>query len=307
MLDIFPDLASRLNRDLDAKKEIHNTPGPSAVQKGPETKFSGPFSIESILKKDTCSRQCPKSSVLYMLPSTLDGRNQDLKGTLTGIGTKRKSGLEYDICGSAKSRSELRGNEYEKANAALSSRYRSTYSTHDIRSLPECPQTFLPTKRMRLCPDLPDTLLPRKVAASQFHHSLNFNVPNHLLYPLSVYHFCHWHFGLWKSVAKNKHFRPTTIVLWNYLVSACCICNELFLINLFPWSCCYGRCYRFWFATAKTSKCQIGGFIMHVQKDLSHLSHSFIPCPILLLTGKTFSSYTCYCQNIRTNIHVICF
>lgn len=199
MLDIFPDLATRLRKDSDTTEgmyAIHNPRGASAFQKEPVTKFSGPFSIESILKKDTCSRTWHKSSVLYILPSTLDGRNQDLKSTRMGIGMKRKSGIEDGTCGAAENRSELRQCVGGNAKAAHSNRYYSTYSTQEIQSITECHQAFRPTKRMRMCPDLPDTILPRKDAGSQFHRALNFNVHNHLLHPLNVYPFTQRHFGL---------------------------------------------------------------------------------------------------------------
>ncbi|XP_035286508.1 forkhead box protein H1-like [Anguilla anguilla] len=66
MLHTFPDLASRLKGDPDVTEEMYTTHNPpktsvSSIKPSSVAKFSGPFSIESILKKDTRSLPCPKS------------------------------------------------------------------------------------------------------------------------------------------------------------------------------------------------------------------------------------------------------
>ncbi|KAJ8350982.1 hypothetical protein AAFF_G00169150 [Aldrovandia affinis] len=150
MMDTFPDLASRLQRGCDTTEEMYRTHNPQkpnipAIHNGYATKFSGPFSIESILKKETFSRRIPKSSVLCTLPGTLGGHDQCLKRTRTGFGMKRKSDLEDRICGPADSRTEFRGYMNEQANSLLSTnRYTSEYSTPEIRRVPECHETIRP-------------------------------------------------------------------------------------------------------------------------------------------------------------------
>lgn len=191
MLHTFPDLASRLNGDPDVTEEMYTTHNPqktsvSSIKPSSVAKFSGPFSIESILKKDTRSLPCPKSSALYILPGSLEGRDQDLKRTRTALGMKRKSGF----CGPAESTSEFRGHEKGNATVAFSTnRYTMEYSTMEIPSVPECHQAFRPVKRMRICPDLTDIMFQRQVAASQFHSAQNVNFPNHLPYSLNAYNF----------------------------------------------------------------------------------------------------------------------
>lgn len=221
MLDNFPDLASRLKREPDTSGErdtIHNAQNSraSTTQKETVTKFSGPFSIESILKKDTRPRSCAKSNLMHIIPSTLERYSQDFKHARTGIGMKRKSGLEEHICGPAENRNEFGRNVYVDANAAFSNRGPSAFSTQDIRSLPGYHQTFRPMKRLRMCPDLPDAMFPRQVAASQFHRSKAF-ARNVVLHPLNVYHLSHWNFELWYTAAKTAHFRHINAlfsILW---------------------------------------------------------------------------------------------
>lgn len=196
MLDIFPDLASRLKKEPDTKEERCTIQNPQrscafTTQKEPVTKFSGPFSIESILKKDTHPRPCAKSNLLHILPRTLDSCCGDFKHARTGIAMKRKSCPEEHICGPAESRNEFVRYVFDEANAAFSNRCPSAFSTQEIRSLPDYHQTFRPMKRLRMCPDLPDPMFPRQVVASQFHRSKDFNVPNHLLHPQNVYHLIH--------------------------------------------------------------------------------------------------------------------
>lgn len=221
MLDNFPDLPSRLKREPDTSGEvdtIHNAQKShaSTAQKETVTKFSGPFSIESILKKDTRPRSCAKPNLLHIIPSTLERYSQDFKHARTGSGMKRKSGLEEHICGPAENTNELRRNVYVAANAPFSNRGPSALSTQEIPSLPGYHQIFRPMKRLRMCPDLPDTMFPRQVAASQFHRSEAFAC-DHVHHPMNVYHLSHWKLGLWNTAAKTAHFRHIIAVcsiLW---------------------------------------------------------------------------------------------
>lgn len=187
MLNTFPGLASKLKGDPDITEEMCTTQNPqktrvASTQPRSVAKFSGPFSIESILKKDTRSLPCPESSAFYILPGSLEGCDQDLKRTGTARGMKRKS----DFCGPETSRSEFQGHANGNANVAFSTnRYRPTV---EISSVPECDQSFRPMKIMHLCPESADTMFQIKFAATQFHCAQNVNYHD-LLHRLNIYNF----------------------------------------------------------------------------------------------------------------------
>ena len=93
ILELFPELSSKLetenmSRPSESCSALHS-PEPAAcgtVQIRCEVKFSSPFSIESLLKRDSPSAQASKSSPLSSVPV----RAQQMpRPTLPRVGTKR--------------------------------------------------------------------------------------------------------------------------------------------------------------------------------------------------------------------------
>ncbi|XP_062291419.1 forkhead box protein Q1 [Scomber scombrus] len=93
ILELFPELSSKLktenmSRPSESCSALHS-PEPAAcgtVQIKCEVKFSSPFSIESLLKRESPSAQASKSSPLSSVPVRMQ---QQPRPTHTRVGTKR--------------------------------------------------------------------------------------------------------------------------------------------------------------------------------------------------------------------------
>ncbi|KAK6324040.1 hypothetical protein J4Q44_G00063790 [Coregonus suidteri] len=77
ILDLFPELSTKVRMEADRISERFAavySPTPTLTrphtQKRSEVKFSSPFSIESILNRDSPSRLCPRPAALSVVSST---------------------------------------------------------------------------------------------------------------------------------------------------------------------------------------------------------------------------------------------
>nr|XP_046274112.1 forkhead box protein H1 isoform X2 [Scatophagus argus]XP_046274113.1 forkhead box protein H1 isoform X2 [Scatophagus argus] len=93
ILQLFPELASKVESENTSRpserRSALRSPEPAAcraVQIRCEVKFSSPFSIESLLKRDGPSAQAPRASPLSGVPVRAEQRPQSTHGP---VGTKR--------------------------------------------------------------------------------------------------------------------------------------------------------------------------------------------------------------------------
>ncbi|XP_068558609.1 forkhead box protein I3-A-like [Cebidichthys violaceus] len=93
ILQLFPELASKVETENPSRPSEHcsplHSPEPAAcrdVQLRCEVKFSSPFSIESLLKRDSPSAQASRASPLSTVPVRVE---QQPPSTHRRVGTKR--------------------------------------------------------------------------------------------------------------------------------------------------------------------------------------------------------------------------